>query len=288
MTVTVCHSNAHPFLGTIIFARGRYHVHMAEEISEVLLAMSVLALVLLGIYLYIASISKALKSAGLTEGEASAIVFLTLFLGWITIPIFPYDGWWVGISIGGGLIPLVLCAYFVKTGRAAPAESVIGIAIVAYLTYSVTRAEEGVGIVADIPVAFAPALAAGLYSLSVFWQDIRRAAPLAYVSGIVGSLVGADVFHLGEVLAFEAPSEGFPMLSIGGGNIFDMVYLTGVVSIFIAMFVLWLRRQQMKHGFGAVVAEWERGAEGLPYAQDIPPAPTLYPSPSTRERKPPA
>lgn len=259
---------------------------MAEEISDILLAISILALVLLVIYLYIASVSKALKAAGLTEGEASTIVFVTLFLGWVTIPMFPYNGWWVGISIGGGLIPLVLCAYFLKTGRATPAESVIGIAIVAYLTYSITRAEEGVGIVADVPVAFAPAVAAGLYSLSVFWQDLKKAAPLAYVSGVIGSLVGADVFHLGEVLAFEAPSEGFPMLSIGGGNIFDMVYLTGVVSIFIAMFVLWLRRQQAKHGFGAVVAEWERGAEGLPYAKDLKPAPTLYPP--GHERKPPA
>ncbi len=141
---------------------------MAEEISDVLLAISILALVLLVIYLYIASVSKALKAAGLTEGEASTIVFVTLFLGWVTIPIFPYNGWWVGISIGGGLIPLILCAYFLKTGRATPAESVIGIAIVAYLTYSITRAEEGVGIVADVPVAFAPAVAAGLYSLSVF------------------------------------------------------------------------------------------------------------------------
>lgn len=251
-----------------------------------MVALTILAVALLLLYLYIASISKALRATGLTEGEATTIVVFTLFFGWITIPIFPYNGWWVGISVGGCLIPLILCAYFLKTGRATPAESIIGIAIVAYLTYSITRAEEGVGIVADVPVAFAPAIAAGLYSLSVFWQDLRKAAPLAYVSGIIGSLVGADVFHLGEILAFEAPSEGFPMLSIGGGNIFDMVYLTGVTSIFIAMFVLWWRAQQAKRGFGAVVAEWERGAEGLPYAKDVEPAPTMYPS--TQRRRPPS
>jgi len=252
------------------------------EVSAYLIGLIVLAIVLVLFYVYITSVEKAFLAMGLTQGEVGAIILVTLFLGYVPIPLFPYHGWWVGISIGGGVIPLILCAFFLKSRRVDPAEVVIGTIIVTYITYFVTRAEEGVGIVADLPLALAPALGAGLFSLSTFWIDIRRAAPLAYVTGILGTLLGADVLHLGEILSFAAPSEGTPMLVIGGGNIFDMVFITGVVSVFIAMFVLWLKRQQRKRGYGAVFYEFEHGPENLPYAKDAEPAPTLFKKPAKR------
>lgn len=248
---------------------------MAEPLEPIFI-LGVLGAVLLFIYLYVASIRKVLVTIGFTESEASAILFATLFLGWITVPMFPYDGWWVGISIGGALIPIFICASFLKSKRVLAGEAMIGITIVAYITYSITRAEEGVGIVADVPIAFAPALAAGLYSVSVFWMDIRRAAPLAYVSGVLGTLIGADVFRLGEVLAFEAPEgNGLSILSIGGANIFDMVYLTGIVAVSLAIVVLWVKVRRDKLGFGTVISEFDRGAEGLPYAKTVEPKDTI-------------
>lgn len=251
-----------------------YHCEMAEYLDPIVI-LGVLGAVLLFIYLYVASIRKVLATIGFTESEASAILFATLFLGWITVPMFPYGGWWVGLSIGGALIPILICASFLKSKRVLLGEAMIGITIVAYISYTITRAEEGVGIVADVPIAFAPALAAGLYSISVFWMDVRRAAPLAYVSGVLGTLIGADAFRLGEVLAFEAPDEGFPMLSIGGANIFDMVYLTGIVAVIIAIVVLWVKVRRDKLGFGAVASEFDRGAEGLPYAKTVEPKDTI-------------
>ena len=126
-------------------------------------------------------------------------------------------------------------------------------------------------------MAFAPAIAAGLFSLSAFWIDIRQAAPLAYCSGIIGTIVGADMMHLGEVLDFAPPAEGFPMLVIGGANIFYMVYITGVVAVAVDMVVFWIKRQEEKYGMAAAIAYFKRGAEGLPYAADIEPAPKLQP-----------
>ncbi len=224
------------------------YLPMAEG-SDYLWVAVALGSVLLLLYLYVGSIEKVLVSMGFTHGEASTILFGTLFLGWISIPLFPYGDWWVGISLGGALIPLLICVNILWKRRIDLAESFIGITIVSFIAYNITRAEEGVGIVAEVPMAFAPALAAGLYSLSVFWMDIRKAAPLAYVSGIIGTLVGADVFHLGEVLAFQAPSDGFAMLSIGGANIFDMVYLTGIAAVIVALILTWARHQQKKRGY---------------------------------------
>ena len=239
-----------------------------------ILVIAIIGVVVLLVYfLYISTISKVLETIGFTASEASTIILVTLFFGWISIPIFPYGDWWIGMSVGGAIIPLIICARLLRSGRAGLAESAIGIVIVAYITYFVTRAEEGVGIVADVPWAFAPALAAGLYGMSTFLTSMTKAAPLAYVSGVLGTLVGADVFRLGEALAFEPPDEGFDMLSIGGANIFDMVYLTGIIAVVVAILVYRVRKRQESYGFGEVVTDFERGGEGLPYAKDMRPAP---------------
>jgi hypothetical protein len=135
----------------------------------------------------------------------------------------------------------------------------------------VTRAEEGVGIVADVPIAFAPAIAAGLFSLSVFWNDLRKAAPLAYVSGVLGTLMGADVLHLGEILSYDAPGGDFPMLSIGGANIFDMVYLTGVVAVVVAIVVLRIKKKQEAYAYA-----YFDGGSVVTQDKELTPAPTLF------------
>jgi hypothetical protein len=164
-----------------------------------------------------------------------------------------------------------------KNKRVNPAELAIGILIVAYISYFITRAEEGVGIVADIPLAFAPAIAAGLFSMSVFWIDISQAAPLAYCSGVIGTILGADIFHLREVLSFSPPTEGFALLSIGGANIYDMVYITGIVAVSVDIVAFWVRKQEQRYGMAAAVAEFQRGGQDLPYASDFEPAPRLQP-----------
>src|SRR4030042_963945 len=217
---------------------------MAQELTSAFLLLLVIGLVLLLFYLYVTTIERVLERIGFTKGEASAILTLTLLLGWITIPLFPYADWWIGISLGGGMIPLIVCYVLLRSKRVGIAEGVIGIVIVAYVTYFITRAEAGVGIVADLEFAFAPAAAAGLYSLSVFWIDIRKAGSLAYFCGVIGTLVGADVFHLGEILATSPPPGEFTVLSIGGANIFDMVYLTGIAAVIVDLFVLWVKRQE--------------------------------------------
>jgi uncharacterized membrane protein len=250
---------------------------MSQLLDPTQVALFVAGLTLLLFFLYISSIEKIFEKIGFARPEAGTILILTLSFGWITVPLFPYNGWWVGISIGGGIIPLVICYVLIRSRRVSLAEGAIGIIIVATITYFITRAEEGVGIVADLQFAFAPALAAGLFSFSTFWVDIKKAAPLAYFSGVLGTLIGADVFHLADILSFRPPQGEFVILSIGGANILDMVYLTGIVAVAVDIVVFWIKMQEKKHGFERVVSEWEKGAQGLPYARDIEPSPALKP-----------
>ena len=59
--------------------------------------------------------------------------------------------------------------------------------------------------------------------------SLKRAAPLAYIGGSLGTLVGADLLNLGRVQGL-----GAPLVSIGGAGTFDGIFLTGVLAVLIA------------------------------------------------------
>jgi uncharacterized membrane protein len=59
----------------------------------------------------------------------------------------------------------------------------------------------------------------------------KNAAALAYVSGSLGTLIGADLLNL------EAIREiGAPVASIGGAGTFDGIFLTGIMAVLLAGF----------------------------------------------------
>ena len=60
------------------------------------------------------------------------------------------------------------------------------------------------------------------------------AAPLAYIGGSLGTLIGADLLNLGSVRGL-----GAPVASIGGAGTFDGIFLIGIVSVLIASLSTW-------------------------------------------------
>jgi uncharacterized membrane protein len=56
-----------------------------------------------------------------------------------------------------------------------------------------------------------------------------NAAALAYVSGSLGALIGADLLNLGNLQGL-----GAPVASIGGAGTFDGIFLTGILAVLIA------------------------------------------------------
>jgi uncharacterized membrane protein len=56
-------------------------------------------------------------------------------------------------------------------------------------------------------------------------------AAVAYVSGTLGTLIGADLLNLGRIQGL-----GAPVVSIGGAGTFDGIFLTGVVAVLLASF----------------------------------------------------
>ena len=137
---------------------------------------------------------------------------------YVALPVPQEGATIVAINVGGALLPVVLSLYlFLRS--ATRGRMLLGIAIVAVIVHSLARIVPGVGIA--VPM-FIPPLAAVVVSLIL---TFRRAPPVAYVSGSMGALIGADLSNLHRIGEL-----GAPVVSIGGAGTFDGVFLTGLIA----------------------------------------------------------
>jgi uncharacterized membrane protein len=70
-----------------------------------------------------------------------------------------------------------------------------------------------------------PTIAAGLALLLA--PD--TAAPVAFVIGVIGPLIGADLMHLKDIENSE-----IAVVGIGGAGTFDGIILSGIVAAYLA------------------------------------------------------
>jgi uncharacterized membrane protein len=91
------------------------------------------------------------------------------------------------------------------------------VTVVAHL---LARPARGVGI--TLPGFIPPLVAAGI-ALAV---APHMAAPVAFVSGTLGTLIGADILNLPRLREL-----GGGIASIGGASTFDGVFLSGIMAV---------------------------------------------------------
>ncbi|MGD0961744.1 MAG: DUF1614 domain-containing protein [Methylomonas sp.] len=129
----------------------------------------------------------------------------------------------IAVNVGGCVIPVGLCLYFISLQLINPI--ILGLALMAVVTisYLLSRPIPGIGF--GMPLFIAP-LASALIALML---DSTHAAHLAYISGVLGVLIGADILHLKQV-----GNLGAPVASIGGAGTFDGIFLTGIIAAFLA------------------------------------------------------
>lgn len=130
----------------------------------------------------------------------------------------------VAVNVGGALIPTAVSIYLLY--KAAPQMiiySLVGVAVVALVTHAVARPVKGVGIATP---AFIPPIAAAAIALILSPSSPRT---IAYVAGVLGTLIGADLSNLKVI-----PKLGAPIASIGGAGTFDGVFLSGIIAVLLA------------------------------------------------------
>lgn len=218
-----------------------------------LLAFWGLIIVLFGLML-LRLLRYASLSMGITERALIAVLALSLLGSYINIPVayFPghrvvaageinyfgmtyivpimrqMQGTRLVVNVGGCIIPVALSLYLLLKHRLYLLGA-IGTAFVAAVCHYVAQPVPGFGIALPI---FVPAIATAVIAIAL---TRRQAAPLAYISGSLGTLIGADLLNLGAVQAL-----GAPVASIGGAGTFDGIFVTGLLAVLYAGFSRYL------------------------------------------------
>ncbi|MCD6400070.1 DUF1614 domain-containing protein [candidate division WOR-3 bacterium] len=127
----------------------------------------------------------------------------------------------IAINVGGAIMPMLLSIYlfrFVPVWRI-----IVATGIITAIAYFIAKPVTGIGI--TLP-ALVPPIFSAIISLLLFPQN---PAPLAYISGVIGTLIGADLLHLKDVTKM-----GVGVMSIGGAGVFDGIFLVGIIAVLLA------------------------------------------------------
>ncbi|MFP3868072.1 MAG: DUF1614 domain-containing protein [Desulfobacteraceae bacterium] len=129
----------------------------------------------------------------------------------------------LAINVGGALIPLLISIYLImKIHQIWLPVLVTG--IVALVSNRLARPVEGMGIA--IPALVPPLIAA---VGAIIFAPVEIRAPIAYIAGTLGTLIGADLLKIKQLRNVRAP-----VASIGGAGTFDGVFLSGIIAVLIS------------------------------------------------------
>lgn len=209
------------------------------------------ALGLLTILIQVGLIRYVYSRLGISPGLAMLLLFTSLLGSYINIPLahFPdetvivaqrvdifgmeyilpaevdWPGMVIAINLGGAVIPILLSLFLLaKNGIWIP--GIAATAVVSAVCFALAEPVQGAGI--TIPV-FIPPITACAISCLVAWS---QAPAVAYVSGSLGTLIGADLMNFGNIRGL-----GTPIASIGGAGTFDGIFVTGIFAVILATIV---------------------------------------------------
>jgi uncharacterized membrane protein len=232
------------FLATTAGARRIMLAVIYLPVALPLILLLALLLVVFVVLVELRVLAYAYRKIGVRPRYVFGLMLLTLLGSHVNVPLYslrverlipPHTVWYFGlpyevpeaahagttlvaINVGGALIPALLSVYLLVRSRMW-ARMLVGVIVVSLVVHSLASIVPGVGIV--VPIFVPPLVAAAVALVLAF----RRAPPVAYVSGSMGALIGADILNLGRVAEM-----GAPVVSIGGAGTFDGVFLTGIIA----------------------------------------------------------
>lgn len=206
------------------------------------------------VLLEIGAIHYAFGALGLPPELAFLALFASLLGSYLNIPIATIDGGGVheadyvqyfgiryriprqyaarsttvAVNIGGAIVPIAISIYVLVHQVVTVVPSAFGVAVVAVVVHRWARPLRGLGI--GVPM-FIPPIVAALCAWIFAWSfgALNHIDAIAYVSGVLGTLIGADLVNLPKLREL-----GAPVASIGGAGTFDGIFLTGIVAVLLA------------------------------------------------------
>jgi len=217
-------------------------------LTPALFSVLVLLFVVLIILIQLRILRYAYMKLGVGPGAAMLLLFGSLAGSYLNIPITVLPGQavrsgevvdffgmqyvvpmvqqWPGtvlaVNVGGAVIPTLMSAYLVFRYQLW-GKATIAVIAIAVIIHAMATPVHGLGIA--VPV-FGPVIATAILA---FILSREYAAPLAYIGGSMGTLIGADLSNLDKITGL-----GAPVASIGGAGTFDGIFLTGILAVLLA------------------------------------------------------
>ena len=220
------------------------YLPLAPAFFLILVGIFIIAVVVIELRL----LRYAYMRTGISSRAALFLLFASLIGSYINIPVHEFPGSLVqtseeisrfgvhyivpavvrregtilAVNVGGAIIPVLLSIYLLFKNEFW-VQGAIATAIIAAIMHWLATPVPGVGIA--VPMFIPPVVTAIVAVL----MARHHAAALAYVSGSLGTLIGADLMNLGAVQKL-----GAPVASIGGAGTFDGIFLTGILAVLLA------------------------------------------------------
>jgi uncharacterized membrane protein len=188
-------------------------------------------------------ITLVLTKLGLSASSASLLLITTFIGSTINLPlarigsnfvydetnplhqsILPYrfiDGsTLLAVNVGGGLIPILFSSYLLTSAQISLTAIILATTIISVISYLFSRPIANLGI--GMPIFIAPVGAA----IMAMMLSQENAPALAYISGSLGVLIGADILRIKDIRQLNAP-----IAAIGGAGTFDGIFMTGIIAV---------------------------------------------------------
>ncbi|MGA7995274.1 MAG: DUF1614 domain-containing protein [Bradyrhizobium sp.] len=217
-------------------------------LTPVLFSILVFLFIGLVILIQLRILRYAYMRLGVSPGAALMLLFGSLIGSYFNIPItvlpgqtmqsgqivdyfgmqyvVPYvvssPGTVIAVNVGGAVIPTLMSTYLVIRYQLW-LKGLIATVLIAFIIHMMATPVHGLGIA--VPV-FAPVVTTAILA---FILSREYAAPLAYIGGSMGTLIGADLLNLDKISGL-----GAPVASIGGAGTFDGIFLTGILAVLLA------------------------------------------------------
>lgn len=203
-------------------------------------------------FLFAGTITTAFSRLGLPAPVAYALFWAALIGSFVNIPIMelksygpvvrvrevsffgirypvPYVDWdeqktVVAVNVGGALVPLSVVLFEILRLVALKEYTLLlkvalATLIASLIIHSFAKSVRGLGIA--VPTLLPPLVAVAMAFL--FGGNMPL---IAYTSGTLGVLIGADLMNMDKI-----KSLGAPMASIGGAGTFDGIFLAGILAV---------------------------------------------------------
>ncbi len=223
----------------------KYYIYY--PIAILILMLLFLSLLPLIFLLFLGIIGKAFVKVGLTPFQTWTLLLVSLVGSAINIPVAEKKTYQlvdqvkvmnffriqlppinmerrviIAVNLGGAIIPVIFSLYLLyRVGLGLGILASLLLAII--VSYTFSKPIRGLGI--TMPFYIAP-IAAAIGSL-LFTPNLAGIS--AYISGTLGTLIGADLLRLKDI---DKVGSGF--VSIGGAGVFDGIFLSGILAVLLS------------------------------------------------------